>query len=368
MNTSRYIFACVFLMFPNLTNAETKVTFIVPDVQGPIFWQLVAQTSIAAANDLNIDLDIIYSNNDRFALIEKINQIIAQENKPDYIVLRPLSGNTKSVFSLLEQSKIKFITIEQSIDREKYKSLAVPRQYYKYWLGHIYYDDVAGGKLLRDSLIRIFKEKYPDKEIIMTGIGGDHTELSINRQQSLVNLIKNEKIENVSFTQIFPVLWDPTLLSSRYPLIINRYPKTNIFWTAGDQIALTLIAEQKRLKHKISIVGGFDWLPSALESIQQGELSASVGGHFLMAAAVMIKIADYEKGIDRFLLESTPLSYELITLDNVNQYVSFIKENQWEDINFKLFSKFHSGDNTKRLSIENILPTGINKKQIPVKN
>jgi len=357
MNISKYVFACVLFMFSHLSTADTKVTFIVPDVKGPVFWKLVADTSLAAANDLNIDLEIIYSNSNRFALLETISQIIKQENKPDYIVLRPFSGNTKNIFTLLEQSKIKFITIEQSIERSQYKKLGVPRQHFKYWLGHIFYDDIAGGKLLRDSLINIFKEKYPDKQIVLTGIGGDYTELSINRQKSLVDLISNEKIENVSFTQVFPVLWDPAVLASRYSLINNRYPETNIFWTAGDQIALSLIAEQKRLKHNIPIIGGFDWLPSALESIQKGELSASVGGHFLIAATAIVKIADYEKGIDRFLPQSKPLNYELITSDNVNQYANFIAKPQWDQINFKKFSKFYSGDNTRYLSTEIILST-----------
>jgi len=362
MILSKYIFACILLVFSLPSWANTKVTFIVPDIKGPLFWQLVADTSLAAANDLNINLNIIYSAPNRFALLETIKQIIEQKNKPDYIVLRPFAGNTKSVFSLLEQSKIKFITIEQSIDRSQHKNLGVPRQHFKYWLGHIFYDDIAGGKLLRDALINIFKMKHPDKQIVLTGIGGDYTELSLNRQQSLVDLINKEKIENVSFTQVFPVLWDPEILAKRYTSIINRYPHTNIFWTAGDQIALALIAEQKRSKHNITIIGGFDWLPSAIESIKDGELSASVGGHFLMAAAAIIKIADYEKGIDRFLSQSKPLNYELITSENVNQYANFIKKTQWEDINFKRFSNYYSGDNTIHLSIENILATVTNNK------
>jgi ABC-type sugar transport system substrate-binding protein len=361
MNMSKYIFAIVIFMFSHLSTADTKVTFIVPDVKGPTFWKLVADTSLAAADDLRIDLKIIYSSTNRFALLETVNNIINQEIKPDYIVLRAITGNTQQIFSLLEQAKIKFITIEQSINRDQYEEFGAPRQYFKYWLGHIFYDDIAGGKLLRNALISAFKKRYPGKSIVLTGIGGDYTELSLNRQQSLVDLIDKEKINNVLFTQVFPVLWDPLILASRYSLIIKRYPDTNIFWAAGDQLALTLIEEQKRLNHKLLIIGGFDWLPDALNSIQKGELTASVGGHFLIAATAMLKIADYENGMDTLLLNSKALNYELITADNVNQYAKFINNPQWEYIDFKKFSNFYSGDDVKDLSLKNILSISTNK-------
>lgn len=351
----KYLFAVYLTTFAHLSLANTKVTFLVPDFEGPLFWQLVADTAGEAAKDLNIDFNIIYSRSSRFDLLKSINDIIKQKNKPDYIIFRPFTGNSRKIFSMLERAKIKFLTVENSINKEEYEELGAPNQHFKHWLGHISYDDVAGGKLLRNALISAHKKKYPGQKVVLTGIGGDHSELSINRQQALTSLINSEKIEQVTFTQIFPVLWNPQVVKQRYPLIMSRYPETNAFWVAGDQVALQLVTEQKQMKHKLAVIGGFDWLPGAIESIKRNELTASVGGHFLMVASAVIKIADYENGLNIFTSHQEPLHYELITIDNVNEYATFIEQKHWKHVDFRKFSKFYSKETAVTLSVENML-------------
>ena len=59
-------------------------------------------------------------------------------------------------------------------------------------------------------------------------------------------------------------------------------------------------------------------MPEALLKIQQGEYTASVGGHFLMGAIAMTKIFDYEQGIDSFSGQPKFYDFEVITKNNVD--------------------------------------------------
>jgi ABC-type sugar transport system substrate-binding protein len=113
-------------------------------------------------------------------------------------------------------------------------------------------------------------------------------------------------------------------------MMLERYPHTNIFWYGGDQLALASSEQYQQLINKPTVWGGFDWLPDALLKIQQGKLTASVGGHFLMGAIAISKIVDYQHGIDRFSAQPRFYDFEVITKDNVDSDLNFMQQKSGE--------------------------------------
>lgn len=144
----------------------------------------------------------------------------------------------------------------------------------------------------------------------------------------------------------------------RFPMLKKRYPNTNIYWCAGDQLALKIL----QLESSDIVIGGFDWLPVALQKIKQGELDASVGGHFLMVAIGLIKIVDYENGFNTFLTPPLFNKFELITGDNVDEHLEFFEKKLWGQVNFNdyLFSK---NQQPPSLSIKNLIDKYNKEKQ-----
>jgi ABC-type sugar transport system substrate-binding protein len=142
---------------------------------------------------------------------------------------------------------------------------------------------------------------------------------------------------------------------ANFALMLDRYPNTNIFWCASDQLALETLEQYRLTFDRPIVIGGFDWLPEALSKIQQGKLTASVGGHFLMGAVAISKIFDYEHGIDRFLSDSLVDNFEVITQANVETYLDFIQRKQWQEVNFKQFSAFATASEPKPLTMQNII-------------
>jgi ABC-type sugar transport system substrate-binding protein len=149
--------------------------------------------------------------------------------------------------------------------------------------------------------------------------------------------------------------WDAGLIQERFLPMLTRYPQTNIYWCASDTMALEILNQHKINALPPSTIGGFDWQADALKKIKAGELAASVGGHFLMVADALVKIVDHHKGMDRFLSSSTATNYELITAENVDQYLPFLEGEHWRKADFSKYLFSTSNQPRRSLNIENLI-------------
>ena len=337
-----------------------NVSLVIPDGEGPIFWQLVSEVSMAAAISLKVDLEIIHHDPNRFASKEVIDEIAQRKVKPDYVIFFSFVGNVSAAFEQLESVQIPFVTLEQIFSGDAKKAVGNVREKYKYWLGQIVYDNRSGGELLVKAMIKAHKIKYPNETLYITGIGGDFDGVAQDRQAALEDMMEDKGNSGVLINQIIPMYWNPTLIHDRFPMMQKRYPKTNAYWCASDQMALEILKENQAMSSSPMIIGGFDWIPDALKKIKNKEITASVGGHFLMVAHALIKIVDYHNGVDRFLTPPLLQQYEVITVNNVDQYLPFLENKRWNKTDFSkyLFSKHN--ELTPMLTVKNLM---INAKQ-----
>ncbi|MFT5676516.1 MAG: ABC-type sugar transport system substrate-binding protein [Paraglaciecola sp.] len=360
----KWLFPLVFAWQANADNLQ--VTFVVPDGTGPLFWNLVADVGRSVADDLDVDIEVVHSASNRFDSKLAIEKILQRKTKPDYIIFRPFHGNAVNVFDLLESEKIPFVTLEQAFSGEEEKAIGLPQQKYKYWLGQINYDNKAGGELLTNALHKQHLKSMPKQTMNIIGIGGDFDAVSKSRQVYLEGLYKGKK--DIVVNQIIPMYWSPITVEQSMAGLHQRYPNTNVYWCAGDQMALEVIRQLKLLipnESKRILIGGFDWLPKALQKLKSGDMTASVGGHFLMAGAAVLKIVDYHNGINSFLNNPKPQLFELIDNENVDIYLPFLDKAPWPEIDFRQFSHSKRKQATAlKLTVANLLQA---YQKIPVK-
>ena len=349
---SMKIFAVVMILLFSQLAFAIKIILIIPDEEGPAFWNLVHQVSAASAKSLDVQLEVIYGGSNRFTSLEIIENIVARPIKPDFLIFRLFHGNAASVFDLIETKGILFVTLEQAFSGKEAMELQRPKEKYQHWIGEVAYDNANGGALLLNALLKEHRVRYPAVKPSIIGMGGDFDNLSISRQQVLTNL---DSSGDVHLNQIFPTYWDPKNIVANFEMMLERYPQTNIIWCAGDQLALeTLVQHQQSFNNPI-VVGGFDWLPEALLKIQNGEITASVGGHFLMGSIAITKIVDYQNGIDRFSTSPDFYDFEVITRENVDSYQDFMQQGKWQQVNFNQFSAFKKGHEPQTLTMQNII-------------
>lgn len=325
---------------------KVQVLFIVPDKAGPHFWTLVNSVAQSAADDLNFKLEVVYSNSDRFAILEEINRISKRSNKPDYLIIRPFWGNESDIFQSLLDTNIPFVTIEAAYDNKKISFAKL-----KSWVSKVEFDDEQGGQLLADSLIKTAQIRFPEQQIGIVGLGGNFDLVSLNRQKYLKNLYKKDN-KNVLVHQLVPLYWRANDVASKLPVLLKRFTNTQIIWTAGDQMALAAL-DSVKYKPGSYVIGGFDWLSSALKEIDNGRLQASVGGHFLMGAHALIDIYNHHHGLSKKTNTLVKRKYELIDASNVSEYLDFFENKRWQEVDFEHFTR--KVPHNKILTAENIM-------------
>lgn len=321
--------SCLSLSSYSKSN-ELDVVFIVPNKPGQMFWDLTVNVARAVAIDLRIHFDVVYANSDRFAVMAAVEDLVKRDDKPDYVIMRPFWGIEESIFRKLRLANIPFVTIESSFDSNK-----INADLHKNWISKVEYDNYQGGKLLAETLIQVASLRYSHRPIEILGIGGDFDLVSINRQKYLAELHKDTTQQNIVH-QVIPFYWNVHDVKLKLPILLKRYPQTKVLWVAGDEMALAAIASHRN-SAKGRVIGGFDWVVPALVKIKNGEMHASVGGHFLMASHALIDIYKHHYNLVDNHEPREKLNYELIDEQNIEQYLPFFKNELWKTVSYKPF-------------------------------
>lgn len=130
----------------------------------------------------------------------------------------------------------------------------------------------------------------------------------------------------------------------RTTALMKRYPQTRVLWAASDAMALSMAdaaRAQGRTPGKDIFIGGIDWSDAGLAAVQQGDLVASLGGHFMEGGWVMVLLHDYHHGLDfSASLGSTIRSdMQIINKKNVLAYRKNFGGKNWDSIDFRKFSR-----------------------------
>lgn len=359
----KLIYSAVLSLFPAYVWA-INVTMVLPKYEEHQFWYLVADAAKSAAQGSEVNLHIVHIDNNRFAFKDAITTALSSNDKPDYIVFRPFQGVTHKMFDLLEQSKINFVTLEHVTTGKEDEQIGRPLQNYQHWLGEVYYDQTHAGELLTNQLIKTHQFQFPDKPTYITGLGGSYDAVTEMRNDGLKLSISKNK--NSYLNQIFTMNFDPTLVKQRFNNIIQRYPNTDIFWCASAQMAVEVVQQINKEKlhaKQVHFIGGFDFIPDALEMVKNEQITALVGGHFLMGAKAITQIIDHHHGISDF---NQTNNFELVTKTNVEDYQQFFAHKRWRAADFSQFLLSNKAISApQEVNIQNLI-NQLNHKQAQI--
>lgn len=288
------------------------------------FWPIVEQIMVAAAKDLQLDLEIYEYNNDPFYMISLAKEVLADTNRrPDCILIHNYKKRGEEILKLGEQFEVPVFLFNAGF--EPNSRVGNPREKYPHWIGQMLPDDEYGGYLLAKKLIlKAASFENTKGPLQMVALEGNRTSsASIKRVAGLKRALAEhpEVINN----QFFHSKWKTELAKEAFRTTQHRYPQTTIFWAASETMSIGVIEaakEQGMLPGKNIITGGFDLLPENKKYIETGEMTASVGGHYFEAAWALVLINDYLHGIDFGVQETTSFSTKMTsqTKDDLTKY------------------------------------------------
>ncbi len=328
---------CLFLisLLPLLIFAQTEVLFLNPGGEGDPFFQKMTDFMYLAADDLNIDLEVIYCDRDHIKLEAEVLNIIKREEKPKYLMLINEKDAVAPLLSSIDSAQIYFYLFNEGVLSTPSDEISIESM--DYCLGELLPNDYNAGELLAEELYKQTVNKMSGEDTIsIIGLAGvTATSSSITREQGFFDFFNGNP--TVSIKQIVPAYHDREKATFVTSGLLERYGSVDLIWSASDIMALG--AREVFQADQIPVIGGIDWSDEAIESIRNNNLSVSVGGHFLDGARVLISIAKSDKfGIDTDNFEIHRSSFSVITNENLHSFTPFFESiATWESVDFSQF-------------------------------
>lgn len=339
--------------FPVFSSAQEKirVAFINPgfsDTTNPTgeFWTSVSSFMKAAAEDLDIELEILYSDRNHMKMSRLARQVISRSTPPEYLIVVNEKLSAEQMVIDADQAGVKVLVILNRFEGDQLKTMGQPRDKYKHWIGSLIPDNHYAGyqiaKLLIDRSLQAGL-KASDGHLHILGFSGDYsTQASVDRVAGLKQAVSEYR--DVNLKQIIHCNWSKDVARSKTPTVLERYPQISAIWGANDPIALGALEgaiAAGRTPGKDIFLGGLNWDVPGLEKVKNGEMVTSLGGHFMTGGWALILLYDYHHGHD-FAAQGTRLQYKIFgSLDsrNIDHFLNTFGDRDWNKIDFTRFSK-----------------------------
>lgn len=344
-----------------LAEAPLKVTFISVATKEEPYWNSIHQLSKAAAADLGIDYEILYSERNHIKAIELAKEIASKNDKPDYVIVVGEKLIASSSIPILSRGGIK-VFLFGNLNPSEQKKIGEPREIYKNYIGKRAINDFEAGYLTAKKLVtHLIDNRLYDKDgmiNILAFEGVRKTAFSSERVRGLNTLVA--QYPTVRILQSIPTDWTYNYVFEVLPMALNRYSDHPIsgIWCANSAMARAAsdfyysIGKESGVDF-VSV--GTDWGLPAVQSVEKGEILGVAGGHVAEIAWVLTLIYDYHHGID---FNSNMYLNKVTMMDQIiaSKYLEHFKDNQWSKVDFSKYSKAKNR-NLKRynFSFESIL-------------
>ncbi len=318
---------------------DLSVTFINPGSADDVgVWRMVSKFMRSAADDLNIDLEVLYSNRNHIRMIHLVEKLTKRSNAPDYVIMVNEKSVGKKMLGTLANSTSRVMFIHNGLTDQQRSEIGNERSPIENWIGTITTDDYqAGFKLIRELY------RHSEEEPNILGITGPKsTPVSLIRAQGVIDYIARAK--NGKHSQlVYGGKWSYDDGREKALLLLKRHSDINMIWAANDSMALGAYDASKELmKNRSILVGGLGGFPFALDSIRQGGMKLTVAGHPMIGAWALVLIYDYHNGLDFSKTVGVNYSIDHLTVidtpEKADQYQDLVLKNP-QRIDFRKFSK-----------------------------
>jgi ABC-type sugar transport system substrate-binding protein len=336
-----------------------KVVFFNPTTPAvdEMWWRVCTQFMQAAANDFKIELKVYYAGRSAAEIQRQADEALNGPNKPDFIVMQNLKKTAPSIIKQAEKQGVKVLLFNSGLSDEEADEMGTPREKFANWIGQITPDDEAAGFDLADLLVRTAKKANQtgrEGKVEMLALGGTISDSSaVERNKGLDRYVRGHAGKVIlNRERPLPADWDTdkakVTLGAAYP----AYPRTTAIWNANDKMAMgaldALTTRLAKAPGKDVFVGGIDWNADNLAGVKAGTIAASIGGHFMEGAWVIVLIHDYANGVD-FKSQGLSLKSKMgvISKSNVSQFDKSLGDRTFEKIDKIDFTQFSKMVNPK---------------------
>ncbi len=360
MKNNRYsillciLWAGISIFFPQVCvgrEGKLQVTFIAISTTEEKFWGNIISMAQAAADDLNIDFEVLYAERDHIKAVELAREVSNRVKKPDYLIVVAEKRIGGKSLALAQKAGIDTMLFGDLTEREK-RQFGRPRQQLSHWIGSRRMDDFGLGRETALAIINQgFYRKMTDNEGFLNIIalaGAEATVFSDGRVRGLLDALQDDR--KTRLLQVVPTDWTAEEGYRVTKGLYHRYEtrfgkKIGAIWAASSQLALGSIMATREMRLTAGedfVVSGIDWEQEALEGVAGGDLLTVSGGHFAEVAWILVMLYDYHHGVDFIADDDTSGGSYSLNRENLAAYLQLFESGDWQQIDFTRFSRVFS--------------------------
>jgi ABC-type sugar transport system substrate-binding protein len=343
------------MALPVQAEKPLRVALLSPSGTETGFWGSLISMARVAANDLNIDLNVVVSAKSVAETRLDGLEIIRSTNPPDYLITSYLYHAAENFIPEASKNGVKVFIINNSLPDYERLLFGEPREKYANWIAHSYVNEFEMGQKLADILyqeaMRLRLPAATGNILHMSGLAAGSEIVELRNDFEHVRALKlfADGKKDVTLDGVYYAYWSRAVAKAVTTEILRIHTGTRVIWAQNQLMAQGAIDEliEKNIKPgKEMVIGCYNWVPGALKAIKKGDMHVAMGGHFLAAAAALVLIHDYHYGID--FIDDTGVKFitpmYAITADNVGIYERVLNTSEWDKIDFRKFSKKYNPD------------------------
>ena len=317
---------------------DLHVTFLNPGSADDIgVWGLVSNFMQAAADDLDITLEILYADRNHIKMMSQAEKVAKRPKAPDYVIMVNEKIAGKEMLLSFKKSGSKIFFIHNGLNNKQREEIGNERGHIKNWIGTVVTDEYQSGYKLIKELYR--SAEAPPKILGITGTKA--TPVSLIRLKGVTDyILESGRGEHV---QVVYGKWSYEDGKEKALALLKRHKDINMIWAANDSMALGAYdATKEAAPDRKILVGGLGGFPDTLESIKKGGMKATVGGSAMTGAWALVMIYDYHSGLD-FINDigaNAKIDHNTVidTARKADRYADIVLNNP-QQIDFRKFSK-----------------------------
>ncbi|VVP26518.1 ABC transporter substrate-binding protein [Pseudomonas fluorescens] len=292
-----YTFLLMFgVVYGSDARAES-VLFLSPGKAQESFWISYAQFMQAAARDLGIDLQILYSQRMPELTVAQARQALQGPDRPDYLVFVNEQYVAPQILRLAQGSGVKLFMVNSSLTADQLSLLGDRPDR----LGSLVPNDEEGGYQMLKELIRLHPPVAPGQVIELLAFSGlKITSSAQQREYGMMRALAEHP--EVRLRQMVYSGWTRDRAYEQAILLFRRYPDVSLIWSANDEMAFGAMQafseEVGGIPGKDALFSAVNASPAALQAKVDGTLSVLLGGHFTLGGWALVQLHDVEQGVD----------------------------------------------------------------------
>ncbi|BAN49385.1 ABC transporter substrate-binding protein [Metapseudomonas resinovorans] len=296
---SLFLLFCLCLLSSQSLLAAS-VVFLNPGRAAEPFWASYGHFMQAAADDLDMDLTILYAERDLRRMIEQARDTLQGNARPDYLVFVNEQYAGPEILRLAQGSGVKLFTVNSHLTADQQTLTGATREKYPDWIGSMVTNDEEAGYLMARSLLEQQERRsHGEPYDVLAFSGVKQTPASQYREQGLMRALA--EFPDARLRQLVYAEWTRERAYVQAQQLLQRYPEVRVAWSANDEMAFGVMkaGEERGLKPGSDLlVSALNNSPEVLRSYLDGDISALVSGHFTLGGWAMVLLHDYDAGVD----------------------------------------------------------------------